>query len=150
MSTELDLSFLPLTIGSITLVGWDGASYVADDGRTFYTANLPSAEDAAAAVATPQNPPAPVAPVPSVVGSGQIRAALIASGIAADDDALNGLVEGALTAAIADATERAIALTLWRNASEFVRDNAFIATAQAALGLSDAQVDDLFRLAATF
>lgn len=151
MSAELDLSFLPLTTGGVTLVAWDGASYVADDGRTFWTASdTPSADDAAAAVANPQNPPSPVAPVPTVVGSGQIRAALIACGVAADDDALNALVEAALAGAIADTTQRAIALTLWRNASEFVRGNAFIATAKGALGLSDEQVDDLFRLAATF
>jgi hypothetical protein len=106
-----------------------------------------AAADIAYALAHPSMPPSPV---PAVVGSGQIRAAMIASGIAADDAALDALIEGALAGAIADATERAIALTLWRNASDFKRDNAFIAAAQLALGKSAAEIDDLFRLAATF
>lgn len=96
------------------------------------------------------NPPPIVAAVPASVGSGQIRAAMIASGLGADDAALDSLINGALTAAVADPTQRAIALALWGYASEFRRDNAFIATARAALGMTDAQIDDLFRLAATF
>lgn len=88
-------------------------------------------------------------PVPQEVGSGQIRAAMIVAGIAANDDALDGLIEGAL-ANIPDATQRAIATTLWRNASSFKRDNAFIESARAALGKTSSEIDDLFRLASTF
>lgn len=88
------------------------------------------------------------APAPKKVGSGQIRAAMILSGIAADDDALSTLIEGIL-ANIPDESEQAVAVTLWRNASEFKRDHKFIAAVQAALGKTDADIDQLFRLAAT-
>lgn len=94
-------------------------------------------------------PPALLSAVPASVGSGQIRAALIASGVAADDDALSTAIETIL-ANIPDATQRAIAVTLWRNASEFRRDHPFINIVQGALNKTHAEIDDLFRLAATF
>lgn len=87
---------------------------------------------------------------PDEVGSGQIRAALIALDVAADDDALDSLITTAITNAVADAKQRAIALTLWRNAATFKRDNAFVVAVQAALGKTDADMDNIFRLAATF
>jgi hypothetical protein len=96
------------------------------------------------------NPPAPAPTVPAEVGSGQIRAAMIASGIAADNAALDTLITTALTNAIADPTQRAIALALWGHATTFKRANAWVATAQTALGKTDAEIDTLFILAASF
>lgn len=144
-------------LGTVTVIdpaGEPGYRYRLPDGQVSACAaasgdpcqaNAPA--DIAYALA---HPAAPEPPVPGIVGSGQIRAAMIASGIAADDAALDALIEGALAGAIADPTERAIALTLWRNASDFKRDNAFIAAAQAALGKTSAEIDDLFRIAVTF
>lgn len=37
----------------------------------------------------------------------------------------------------------------WRYASEFKRDNPFLVQMAAAMGMSDAEVDDMFRLGAT-
>lgn len=89
------------------------------------------------------------APVPKVVGSGQIRAAMILSGIAANQEALDTLIHGAIDAAIADPVQNAVAHTLWDNASEFKRSHEFLDLAQAALNKTDADIDNLFRLAAT-
>ena len=48
----------PLTIGAITLTGWDGYSYVDVFGRTYWSgAATPSAEDAADCVTTQRTPP---------------------------------------------------------------------------------------------
>ena len=97
-----------------------------------------------------QNPEPPqVISVPQSVGSGQIRAALIVSGVANSDDALSATIEAALDQ-ISDPAQKQIAITLWRNASEFRRDNQFITMAQIMLGMTNEQIDDLFRLAATF
>jgi hypothetical protein len=64
MSTTPDLSFLPLVAGLITLIGWDGFSYVGDDGRTYWSgAETPTAEDAADCLATPRTLPAPATPL---------------------------------------------------------------------------------------
>jgi hypothetical protein len=63
MSTTPDLSFLPLVAGLITLIGWDGFSYVGHDGRTYWSgAETPTAEDAADCLATPRTPPASSGP----------------------------------------------------------------------------------------
>lgn len=145
--------YVPAAGQRLLVTSHDGGYHgVLPDGRSVLIpcatpAQATAAADLAAYLAAH---PLAFAAVPTKVGSGQIRAALIASGLAADDAALDTLVEGALTNALADATRRAIALTLWRNASEFHRAHAFIATAQAALGQSPDQIDDLFRLAATF
>lgn len=54
-------SIFPLEIGDVTLTGWDGFSYVAEDGRTYRSALAePTAEDAAACVASPAPEPAGV------------------------------------------------------------------------------------------
>jgi hypothetical protein len=95
-----------------------------------------------------ESPPAPA--VPAEVGAGQIRAAMIASGIAADVDALDAQIVAALAANVPDATQRAVALALWRHATAFRRDHATIALVSAALGKTSAEIDALFILAASF
>lgn len=95
----------------------------------------------AAALATnpPPAPPAPVVevtdPVPQVVSRFQARAALH----------LAGLLEAA-EAAVASAGP--MAQIAWADAQEFRRDSPTIAALAASIGLTEAQIDDLFREAA--
>lgn len=96
------------------------------------------------------NPLTEPMPVPAEVGAGQIRAAMIASGIAANVDALDALITTALNAAISDSLQRAVALALWQYAGSFKRDNAFVEAARQALGKSHTEINELFRLANTF
>jgi len=88
-------------------------------------------------------PPAPPAPVPQEVGAGQIRAAMITTGIAPDLATLNATFESFLAG-------NEIGLALWRHATSFKRDYPLIEAARIALGKTTEEVDDLFRLAATF
>lgn len=80
--------------------------------------------------------PAP-APVPPVVSRFQARAALHQSGLL---DQVEALMSDPQT----DPTSR----LAWTHATEFRRSSPTIATLAGPLGLSDEQVDDLFRAAA--
>ena len=81
--------------------------------------------------------PAPgPAPVPEVVSRFQARAALSQMGLLDDAEALV-LSQGALAA------------MAWQDISEFRRDSPLVNEIAPQLGLDDADVDDLFRLAAT-
>lgn len=84
-------------------------------------------------------PPAPV--VPTSVTRRQAKQALL----------LAGLLDDAETAinAIADATERGVALIFWNDAVEFERANPLITAIGTAIGLTSEQIDDLFTTAAT-
>jgi hypothetical protein len=103
-------------------------------------------EETAAAIAY-QSPATP-APVPQEVGPAQLRVALIMSGVAASEAALDALVTPIIDA-IADPTEREIARVLWTRATSFKRTYPLIEAARVALGWTNDQVDDLFRIAAT-
>lgn len=85
-------------------------------------------------------PPAPV-PVPQSVTMRQARLALLGAGLLSQ-------VEPAI-AAIPDAAKRDAAQITWEYSTEVQRGNVFIATLGQMLGLTDAQIDDLFRVAAT-
>lgn len=74
--------------------------------------------------------------VPSVVTMRQARLALLQTGMLAS-----------VTAAVAAADE-ATKIT-WEFSSEVQRSNPLVSTLAAALNLTDAQLDDLFTLAAT-
>ena len=50
---EYPFPWMPLAIGDVTLVAWDGFSYVDQLGRTYRSGAEPSAEDAIDAVAHP-------------------------------------------------------------------------------------------------
>lgn len=84
--------------------------------------------------------PAP-APVPQEVTMRQARVALISL-------RLFDQVEAAL-AAIPDEIERKLALQTWEYSAAVERFNPLIVMLAPALGLTDQQLDDLFRLAAT-
>jgi hypothetical protein len=94
-----------------------------------------SLADLTAAIAALALPPVPV--VPSPVTPLQVRRALNASG-------LRTQVEEALAAAPQDARDA------WEFATEIKRDDATLNAMAAALGMSPAQIDDLFTLAATY
>lgn len=85
--------------------------------------------------------PAPAEPIVPVVTRRQALRALFEAGLLASvEAAINALSEPARTAARID----------WDNATEFRRDFPLLAQLAAAIGLSDAQVDALFVIAATF
>lgn len=79
-------------------------------------------------------PPSPP-PVPQVVTPRQARLALLAAGLLDD---VNAAIAAAGTQAQID----------WDYALEIRRDNALIASMAGGLGLTSAQIDDLFRAAA--
>ena len=87
-------------------------------------------------VVVPDPPPGP-APVPATVTPLQMRRALRAAGLKAQADAYLAT----LPDDVAEAWEYAVVVR---------RDNAFVASAATALGMTTGQADDLFRLAATF
>lgn len=86
-------------------------------------------------VDAPPPPPGPP-PVPQAVTPLQARRAINAAGLRAS-------IEAAIAAADQDAKDA------WEYATEIRRDNALIASMAGALGLTSAQIDDLFRDAAT-
>jgi len=81
--------------------------------------------------------PQPVAPVPQSVSPWQMRRALNQLG-------LRAMVEAAVAAGDQDARDG------WDYALEIRRDNPLLAGMASALGMTNAQLDDLFRLAASF
>lgn len=76
-------------------------------------------------------------PVPQVISRRQAKQALLQAGLLDVADA-----------AIAASADRAAQID-WTDAQEFHRDWATLISMQHALGLTDEQIDDLFRLAAT-
>lgn len=80
---------------------------------------------------------APAAPVPQVISRRQAKQALLQAGLLDVADA-----------AISAGGDRAAQID-WVDAQEFRRDWETLISMQNALGLTDEQVDDLFRLAAT-
>ena len=87
-------------------------------------------------------PPTMPVPVPSEVSNAQAREALIRSGISIAS------VNAAL-AAIPDPVEREVAVTQWEYRATIRRDAELVTSMAGAMNLTPAQVDDLFRLAAT-
>ena len=89
-------------------------------------------------------PPAEVplaAPVPDAITRAQGKAALIHA------DLMPAVQQ--FIASIADPKDRALAEVTMNDADTWRRDNAFLNAAGGALGLTSAQIDDLFRQAAT-
>ena len=105
------------------------ASDIEPIGREIHAALLAGAAGPIAAWVPPS------APVPGSVTAFQARAALLAAGLLDE-------VEAAVAAA-----DR-LTQTAWEYAQAFERTSPTIAALAAALGLTDAQLDDLFRAAA--
>lgn len=107
--------------------------------RPSWAADWPDAGDAGPGWSYANGVFAPVqavVPVPESVSAFQAKAALMAAGILPQVEA---------TIAQADAFTQ----LAWAEALQFRRDSPAIAALSAALGLTSAQVDDLFRTAAT-
>ncbi len=101
----------------------------------------PDVPDATLAAAI-ANPPAEVVPVPVSVTRRQLLVALFTATGVKDTDILASL------AAIPDAAARYVAEVEFKEASEFRRSHPLVAQLATQLGLSTAQVDDIFRAAA--
>lgn len=80
-------------------------------------------------------------PVPASVTMRQARLALLAV------DKLDDVAP--TIAAIADSTQRRKAQIEWEFSNEVQRHHGFVTVLAPALGLTDAEIDDLFRLAVT-
>jgi len=78
-----------------------------------------------------------VPPIPKAVTPYQARRALLAAGKLDD-----------VEAAVAAGTDEV--RLAWQFAASIERDSQFVASLAAAIGLSDSQVDDLFRNAVTY
>lgn len=74
----------------------------------------------------------------------QMRDALIDAGLT---DSIEAIIAGMPETTDEELTEKKKMNEWWNHAPNFRRDNARIATMQAALGLADAEVDDLFTAA---
>lgn len=84
--------------------------------------------------------PVPPEPVPTEVTMRQARLALLGAGLLTNvDAAINAMPEPAKSAARIE----------WDYSSAVQRHNGFVQQLGPALGLTDAQIDDLFRVAAT-
>lgn len=131
--------WMPLVVGDVTIVSWDGFSYVDTTGRTYWSgAAQATAADATDAVTTPRTPPAPV---PTRVTRRQLLLALF-SGHAITRANIRAALE-----AIPDATQREAALIEFDEATEFERSHALIGQLAAVFSLSSSQVDAVFRAA---
>jgi hypothetical protein len=86
-------------------------------------------------------PPPRPAPVPQVVTMRQARLALLGAGLLDSVDAA--------LAAIQDATERRAAQITWEYAQEVRRNDPMVITLGDAFGLTEAQKDELFVVAAS-
>lgn len=120
----------------------DGLPVCAEDALDTTTATaeaLAAVQEANAAVRAALDVPEPaafVAPVPASVSRFQARTALHLSGLLAP-------VESAIAA-----SGNVVAQLAWADAAAFERGSPTIAAMAGALGLTDAQIDDLFRAAA--
>ena len=84
--------------------------------------------------------PTPVVRVPATVTMRQARLALLGAGLLDDADAA--------IASIPDETTRRAAQIEWEFSNEVQRNNGVVAALGPLLGLTDAQIDDLFLTAA--
>ena len=123
------------TYGPFRTVETHADHYLADGVKWFFTVCGPNHRVEPQGSWTPPPPPPVPAPVPAEVPQWQARRALLAAGLLT-------AVEAAVAAASQD-----IQIT-WEYAPNIVRNSPFIAAMAPALGLTDAQIDDLFRAAA--
>lgn len=113
-----------------------------DDGSfTFSEAMAPAQIDAVMAVYAAHDPDAVLAdPVPEVVSMRQARLALLKSGLLATVQSAVDSMPGA---------EGDAARIEWEFSSTVERNRPLVQSLGAALSLTEAQLDDLFRIAAT-
>lgn len=93
--------------------------------------------------------------VPPEVGAYQIREAMIRHGFFVpetpqpDYKLLDAWIEGLMDMAITNAAQNAAAKRAWRTATAVKRGNEFLPVVAWAAGKTEAEVDELFRLAVT-
>lgn len=134
---EFPFDWMPLDVGNVEIVNWDGHSYVDRTGRTYWSGQEPSADDAADAVTTPRSVPPEV---PQVISRSQF---VIAA------RRVLGITEGdifALISQLASGEVQETARDLWENAREFKRDNSMLAALATLNGNTAAQIDEVFRV----
>jgi len=135
---EYPFDWMPLEIGGVEIVSWDGHSYVDRAGRTYWSGEAePSADDAKAAVETPRTPPAPV---PAEISRAEFIIAL---------RKVLGLQEGDVFAIISHVPKGEVqedARDLWEHARVFRRHNRFLLQLAEMEGIKPAQLDEVFRV----
>lgn len=96
------------------------------------------------------------APVPQVVSRQQIMAAMMLAGLITEPEWLTCYQDGTLPALVQaaidtlpDAASKLVAKVKWVEFSEARRDDALVGLLQAQAGLSDTQLDDLFKTASS-
>lgn len=89
------------------------------------------------------DPPPPPLPVPQIVSRFQARAAMLSS--SSSDEAFPNLL-AQIDAAVA-ASDNAFVRLAWAEAVEWRRDSPTVLSLAQALGVTDDQLDDLFRAA---
>jgi len=132
-----------ITVGAREFVRFiEGHTYEDSHGATIYSgAAEPSREDAEDCVANPRTPASAPAPVPAEVPMWAIRAVLDLEGLTPSINVILAQIPE---------PQKTIVLRVWEYGNYIRRDSPTIAQLTAALGKTDAQVDDYFRLAATF
>lgn len=120
--------------GGILIEQDSGVDLYVDSGD-LYAQAVSGAFGPVAAYVAPPEPPAP-STVPQVVSRFQARAALHLAGLLPQVDAL-----------MADPATDMLARLAWQDAAEFRRTSPVLLAMSAALGLTDAQIDDLFTTA---
>ncbi|EIP96884.1 hypothetical protein OpiT1DRAFT_01311 [Opitutaceae bacterium TAV1] len=130
---------------TITRYEPEGQTLILDTGRGLYVPGLADPENTAGVLASAQaalaDPIEPPSPVPASVTKRQLRQWLITHGKLA-------AVETAISA-IPDATQRAVAQNWWDTADYYERAHPLISQVGEALDMTDAEIDDAFREAAT-
>lgn len=119
ISNTIEVDSIDFMPGLVAAVAGEGIGWCYD-GQTF----------------TPPTPPAPAPTVPQSVSRAQGKAALIAAGLWPS--------VLAYVAAIADPTDKALAEVALNDTQEWRRDSLFLNSAASSLGLTSAQLDQLF------
>lgn len=120
ISNTIEVDSLDFMPGLVAAVAGEGIGW-SYDGQTF---------------TPPPAPPAPAPTVPQSVSRAQGKAALIAAGLW---PSVLAYVD-----AIADPTDKALAEVALNDTQEWRRDSLFLNSAATALGMTAAQLDQLF------
>lgn len=127
----------PYTAGVTEAVEWDSADLPEDFAVGRYEF------EAGEFRRLPDPPPAPL-PVPQIVSRFQARAAMLSSEpTSAEYPNLLAQIDAAV-----EASDNAFVKLAWNEAVEWRRDSPTVRALASALGVTDDQIDDLFRAAA--
>jgi hypothetical protein len=102
----------------------------------------PVLSDSAGYTPVESQEPAQEVPVPESLANWRVKAVLDLQGLTATVDAA--------IASMPDGPEKIVISRAWNGNGDVLRHSPTVAAFTATLGLTDAQADDMFRLAATF